>query len=222
VHGETIARDLLSHYYDLNAVNRGSTPVTVPNQNKYNSLFLISRSQHISTLPHHYKYTRCIHITFTDSRIRPHNSNQLQNHEAILTTRKVISGNSKTVKMIEDDAYRSSSQYRYWSYTKESLQEIRQNTNDLASERVRAAFRRVQASKSPSHRNGDSANGSSSEPGGAKTLSDADVQTLTADEELKIVEWGCQKIMDMGEAMTPRVPSAVVVCFSPLGILRPR
>lgn len=115
--------------------------------------------------------------------------------------------------MIEDDAYRSSSQYRYWSYTKESLQQIRQNTNDLASQRVRAAFRRVQASKSSSHSNGDSANGSSLETGGPRAVSDAEVQTLTANEELKIVEWGCQKIMDMGEAMTPRVPSAVVVCF---------
>lgn len=115
--------------------------------------------------------------------------------------------------MIEDDVYRSSSQYRYWSYTKESLARIRQNTNDLASERVRAAFRRVQASKSSSHNNGDvSANGSSAEATGG----DAEIQTLTVDEELKIVEWGCQKIMDMGEAMTPRVPSAVVVCCSSL------
>ncbi|KEF60457.1 uncharacterized protein A1O9_02018 [Exophiala aquamarina CBS 119918] len=112
--------------------------------------------------------------------------------------------------MIEDDAYRSSSQYRYWSYTKECLARIRQNTNDLASERVRVAFRRVQASKSSSHSNGDSANGSSPETGGTKAASDTEVHTLTADEELKIVEWGCQKIMDMGEAMIPRVPSAVV------------
>jgi cyclin H len=125
--------------------------------------------------------------------------------------------NPKAEKMIEDDVYRSSSQYRYWSYTKESLARIRQKTNDLASERVRAAFRRVQASKSSSHNNGDiSANGSSPEGTGAKAPGDAEVQTLTVDEELKIVEWGCQKIMDMGEAMTPRVPSAVVVRCSSL------
>lgn len=110
--------------------------------------------------------------------------------------------------MIEDDVYRSSSQYRYWSYTKESLARIRQNTNELASERVRAAFRRVQASKSSSQSNNGDAG-----------VGDAEVLTLSVDEELKIVEWGCQKIMDMGEAMSPRVPSAVVVCpliISPL------
>lgn len=109
--------------------------------------------------------------------------------------------------MIEDDVYRSSSQYRYWSYTKESLARIRQNTNDLASERVRAAFRRVQTSKSSSHSNN-----------GETAVGHAEVLTLTVDEELRIVEWGCQKIMDMGEAMTPRVPSAVVVCH-PTGCL---
>lgn len=125
--------------------------------------------------------------------------------------------NPTAEKMIEDDVYRSSSQYRYWSYTKESLARTRQNTNNLASERVRAAFRRVQGSKSSSHNNGDvSANGSSPEAAAAKAGGDAEVQTLTVDEELKIVEWGCQKIMDMGEAMTPRVPSAVVVCCSSL------
>jgi cyclin H len=101
--------------------------------------------------------------------------------------------------MIEDDVYRSSSQYRYWSYTKESLARIRQNTNDLASEKVKAAFRRVRAAKSA--QNGSS-NGSAH---------DGDIDTLTVDEELKTVEWGCSKIMDMGEAMNPRVPSHVVV-----------
>lgn len=112
--------------------------------------------------------------------------------------------------MIEDDAYRASSQYRYWSYTKESLARIRQNTNDLASQRVRAAFRRAQATQSA--QNGaphDSADGGQS--GAAEVDIDVDVHTLTVDEELKIVEWGCSKITDMGEAMNPRIPSHVVV-----------
>lgn len=115
--------------------------------------------------------------------------------------------------MIEDDAYRSSSQFRYWSYTEDTLARIRQKTNDLASERVRAAFRRAQASKaSTPAQNGDQpANGSVQESGSADAVGDTDIQTLTVDEELKIVEWGCQKIMDMGEAISPRVPSAVVV-----------
>ncbi|KIX09449.1 uncharacterized protein Z518_00529 [Rhinocladiella mackenziei CBS 650.93] len=109
--------------------------------------------------------------------------------------------------MIEDDFYRTSSQYRYWSYTQESLARIRQNTNDLASERVRAAFRRAKSANVVQ-------NGSNDDPanGGGADAADAevDIQTLTVDEELKIVEWGCSKIIDMGEAMNPRIPSNVV------------
>ena len=121
--------------------------------------------------------------------------------------------------MIEDDAYRASSQYRYWSYTKESLSRIRHNTNDLASERVRAAFRRAQTAAKTS-RNGttDSNTDADANVDNEKTQLSPDVgedlveiQTLTVDEELKIVEWGCQKIMDMGEAMNPRIPTAIVV-----------
>ncbi|KIV91351.1 hypothetical protein PV10_05897 [Exophiala mesophila] len=120
--------------------------------------------------------------------------------------------------MIEDDAYRASSQYRYWSYTKESLSRIRHNTNDLASERVRAAFRRAQTAAKTS-RNGaaDSNTDADANVDNEKTQLSPDVgedlveiQTLTVDEELKIVEWGCQKIMDMGEAMNPRIPTAIV------------
>ena len=115
--------------------------------------------------------------------------------------------------MIEDDAYRASSQFRYWSYTKESLVRIRQNTNDLASERVRAAFRRAQAA-AKSTRNGTAEVKDESDANHPVASDDAvEIQTLTVDEELKIIEWGCQKIIDMGEAMSPRIPSSVVVSF---------
>ena len=112
--------------------------------------------------------------------------------------------------MIEDEIYRTSSQYRLWSYTKESLAHIRQETNQLASERVKAAFRRVRAS------NGTAQNGQSRDDyanGAGVVVGDVDIDTLTVDEELKIVEWGCSKIVDMGEAMNPRIPSHVVVSY---------
>jgi hypothetical protein len=105
--------------------------------------------------------------------------------------------------MIEDDTYRASSQYRLWSYTEQTLAQIRQTTNNLASERVKAAFRRAQAARSAE-------NGSLPDPENVDQAK-VDVQTLTVDEELKIVEWGCSKIQDMGEAMNPRIPSNVVV-----------
>lgn len=108
--------------------------------------------------------------------------------------------------MIEDDGYRSSSQYRLWSYTKNRLAQIRQNTNDIASERVKAAFRRAQAAKSSQNGSNDPLEND----GQGETP--VEIQTLTVDEELKIVEWGCSKMQDMGEAMNPRIPSHVVVC----------
>ncbi|OAP64479.1 cyclin H [Fonsecaea erecta] len=101
--------------------------------------------------------------------------------------------------MIEDDEYRASSQYRYWSYTEERLAQIRQKTNRLASERVKAAIRKTQITIS-----------GSSENSGNTADTPPDVPTLTAEEELKIVEWGCTKIVDMGEAMNPRIPSSIV------------
>ena len=108
--------------------------------------------------------------------------------------------------MIEDEIYRSSSQYRLWSYTRESLSRIRQETNDLASQRVRVAFRRARSAQ----------NGSSNAVD-VETAT-AEIETLTVEEELRIVQWGCSKIVDMGEAMNPRIPSHVVVSSTFVGV----
>ncbi|KAJ9604031.1 hypothetical protein H2200_011554 [Cladophialophora chaetospira] len=110
--------------------------------------------------------------------------------------------------MIEDEIYRSSSQYRLWSYTRESLSRIRQETNDLASQRVRAAFRRARAAQNGATSGHDGAGDASN--GGPAGAMNAEIETLTVDEELKIVEWGCTKIVEMGEAMNPRIPSHVM------------
>ena len=109
--------------------------------------------------------------------------------------------------MIEDDVYRTSTQYRYWSYTPQQLVELRRQTNELASEKVRAAFRRAHRSR----------NGAGTQEGGDEVEDDAEIEvaTLTVEEELKIVEWGCRKIVEMGEAMRPRIPGGVVVCLCP-------
>ena len=83
--------------------------------------------------------------------------------------------------MIEDEIYRSSSQYRLWSYTKESLAQIRRETNQLASDRVKAAFRRVHTANR-SAQNGESHDDDTGNGGVVE------IETLTVDEELKIVE----------------------------------
>lgn len=107
--------------------------------------------------------------------------------------------------MIEDNDYRTSSQYRYWSFTHQKLAETRNNTNAIAAEKVKAAFRRARTvATSPGSHNGDHED------------IEADIQTLTVDEELKIVQWGCSKIIEMGTAIVPPIPPNIVVCCSPL------
>lgn len=51
--------------------------------------------------------------------------------------------------MIEDTIYRTSSQFRFWSFTDDSLRSIRTKTNNYASDRVRAAIQRSRLSTAP-------------------------------------------------------------------------
>jgi cyclin H len=111
--------------------------------------------------------------------------------------------------MIEDDIYRTSTQYRYWSYTRGALASLRQRTNELASERVRAAFGRIRTANKPP-------NGEESEqiPGDEKAEAQqpaSDIETLTVEEELKVVHWGCSKIVETGKVMTPPIPMEIRV-----------
>lgn len=108
--------------------------------------------------------------------------------------------------MIEDDYYRASTQYRYWSYTPQQLSDLRQQTNGVAREKVKAAFQRAR-----SQRNGTNGDANEGNDAGNAQSDDIPINTLTVEEELKIVEWGCNKIIEMGEAMKPRVPGHVVV-----------
>jgi cyclin H len=108
--------------------------------------------------------------------------------------------------MIEDDAYRTSSQYRYWSYTRETLASLRQDTNRLASERVRAAIRRARDAKKP---NDAVENGvGKMDPHNSDNTG---IDTLTVQEELKIVSWFSSKIIEVGGAMEPPIPMEIRV-----------
>ena len=111
--------------------------------------------------------------------------------------------------MIEDDIYRTSTQYRYWSYTSESLASLRQEANAFASERVRAAFARIRTANDVQDReNGKDSPGD--ETTDTRTLAE-DVKTLTVDEELKVVNWGCTKIIETGKVMNPPIPMEIRV-----------
>jgi cyclin H len=108
--------------------------------------------------------------------------------------------------MIEDEAYRTSSQYRYWSYTPETLASLRQDTNRLASERVRAAIRRARDSKKPNDA-GENGVGKNDQ----RNSDNASIDTLTEEEELKIVSWFSSKIIEVGGAMEPPIPMEIRV-----------
>lgn len=113
--------------------------------------------------------------------------------------------------MIEDDIYRSSTQYRYWSYTHEALASLRQSTNELASERVRAAFGRIRSAKKPQNGQRSEENAEDENAGMQMQQPAEDVETLTVEEELKIVHWGCSKIIETGKVMTPPIPMEIRV-----------
>lgn len=94
--------------------------------------------------------------------------------------------------MSVDDIYRSSTQFKQWSFTPKQLADLRNTTNDLAAARVRASLLRSRESGI----GGDS----------------NDVDTLTVDEEMKIIEWGSGKISEMGDAL--KLPRDLIVRFN--------
>lgn len=114
--------------------------------------------------------------------------------------------------MIEDEIYRSSSQYRLWSYTRTSLQELREKTNNVASERVHAAARRTRgphSSATPSVA-GTPQPGSDSD---SKRPDGKEIECLTPEEELVLVRYYCEQVLELGEAYKPPLPTMVRVSF---------
>lgn len=86
----------------------------------------------------------------------------------------------------EDDIYRTSTQYRLWSFSPEALATLRKRTHDLAIERARryAGERVVQ--------NGDVAMNGANQQNGDIDLERIDC--LTEEEELRLVQRYCDQI----------------------------
>lgn len=115
--------------------------------------------------------------------------------------------------MIEDDIYRSSTQYRLWSFTRDSLKSVRSNTNALASERIRAAqlrAREAHRSATPSTAGNSTPNPSDVE-GKAEAVFDKDVECLTPEEELEFVQYYCEQTLELGNTYKPPLPTMVKV-----------
>ncbi|KAI9830735.1 MAG: hypothetical protein M1819_005399 [Sarea resinae] len=113
--------------------------------------------------------------------------------------------------MTEDAAYRTSTQYRLWSFTPESLSSLRKTTNSLACARVKAAIKRAREARAAAESNGTSSissgekgtsNGSRSVSGSATpqaTDKDKDIECLSVEEEQKLVGFYCVKAMELAD-----------------------
>ncbi|KAL2862306.1 TFIIH complex kinase subunit CCL1 [Aspergillus lucknowensis] len=111
--------------------------------------------------------------------------------------------------MIEDDFYRTSSQFRLWSFTEDSLRSLRRNTNTLASDRVRDALRRArEARKSASSSAVGTPNPNASDAD-SKTGDEKDIECLTPEEEQDLVRYFCEQIVQLGESYKPPLPTIV-------------
>ncbi|KAL8787730.1 MAG: hypothetical protein Q9213_002050 [Squamulea squamosa] len=73
--------------------------------------------------------------------------------------------------MTEDDIYRTSTQYRLWSFTPETLASLRATTNATAADGVRAAFRTLKFDSEQDHND--------------------EIDCLSIEEEQKIISYYC-------------------------------
>jgi len=107
--------------------------------------------------------------------------------------------------MSEDERYRTSTQYRLWSFTPSSLLSLRTTTNSNAASRVRAAVQRIRDARALS--SGDT---SEIENGRATSaIPEGEVDCLTVEEELKLVAFYCRQTLQLGEHL--KVPTDVKV-----------
>ncbi|KAK2877300.1 hypothetical protein FQN49_001251 [Arthroderma sp. PD_2] len=116
--------------------------------------------------------------------------------------------------MLEDDIYRTSTQYRLWSFTEDSLRSIRANTNAVASERVRAAVRRArearqQSTAAPAPDQGTPNPTPSDGERAATPARTGEIECLTPEEEFELVQYYCEKTMELGDEYKPPLPTTV-------------
>lgn len=112
--------------------------------------------------------------------------------------------------MIEDDIYRTSSQYRLWSFTNESLRSLRVTTNALASDRVRAAHQRAREAQQATSSATPTPNPSDTE----NKPDEKTVECLTPEEEQDLVKYYCEQTVELGERYKPPLTTIVRVCLS--------
>lgn len=97
--------------------------------------------------------------------------------------------------LTEDERYRSSSQYRLWSYTPSSLHALRTTTNKNAADRVREAVRRAREARAVSSAEPSDVERSRS----VSAVPEGEVDCLTAEEEVKLLVFYCRQTAQLGD-----------------------
>ncbi|KAH8430525.1 TFIIH complex kinase subunit CCL1 [Aspergillus melleus] len=111
--------------------------------------------------------------------------------------------------MIEDDFYRSSSQFRFWSFTETSLQSLRAKTNSLASDRVRTALRKARDNRQSAASSAAGTPNPTGSDADSKAGEEKDVECLTPEEEQVLVRYFCEQLVELGESYKPPLPTIV-------------
>jgi cyclin H len=106
------------------------------------------------------------------------------------------------MKLSEDDLYRTSTQFTHWSFTPQQLAAQRLKTNVQASERVKANVARQRAQRAQQAET-DSISSGVENGSGANTPLDRggdvkEVDCLTAEEEMTIVDEFCERATQLG------------------------
>ncbi|ESZ90240.1 hypothetical protein SBOR_9377 [Sclerotinia borealis F-4128] len=96
----------------------------------------------------------------------------------------------------EDARYRTSTQYRHWSYTSSALRSLRESTNALAITQVRDAVRRAREARAASSNDSSEAEQSRS---ASTALPEGEIDCLTVDEELKLMDYYCRQTLQLGD-----------------------
>lgn len=106
--------------------------------------------------------------------------------------------------MTEDEIYRTSTQYRLWSFTPKSLHSMRSTTNSRAAEGVRTAVRTAaDTSKAAAKVDTNEMNSDGVEsplpPSARAPQVPQEVDCLTVEEEQKLVGFYCLKAMEFAD-----------------------
>lgn len=98
--------------------------------------------------------------------------------------------------MTEDEFYRTSTQYRLWSFTPESLASLRSTTNASAADGVKTAIKALDPSRAEAQ---NAENGKKEATGSQGTVGVREVDCLTVEEEQKLVDFYCLKTIEFAD-----------------------